>query len=61
LIKDPRYCKPDLADHRCEPHAKSIGNKVQNLIVEKECNNQEHDYDDHPIRIDFVGCKKNLP
>jgi hypothetical protein len=61
LIKDPRYCKLDLADHRCEPHAKSIGNKVQNSIVEKECNNHKPDYDEHDIRIDFVGCKKIFP
>jgi hypothetical protein len=25
--------------------------------MEKECNNHKLDYDDHPIRIDFVGCK----
>jgi hypothetical protein len=61
LIKDPRYCKPYLENHICEPHAKNIGNGIQNLIVEKECNNHKHDYDDHPIRNDFVGCKKNLP
>jgi hypothetical protein len=60
-MKDPRYCKTDFANHRCEPHAKSIRNMTQNLVVEKECNNHMLDYDDHPIRIDFAGCKKNLP
>jgi hypothetical protein len=60
-MKDPRYCKTNLANHRCEPHAKSIGNMIQNSVVEEECNNDMLEYDDHPIRIDFVGCKKNLP